>query len=232
MSDTPTRIRSLLNKKEGKTQAALARFCNVSTSAVSQWLNGGGISLSNLQQIALFFNVSPKWLETGDGDPDVKGLKTFVPNEETPPEGFIAIKEYKLVFSAGPGAELTEPEWVIDRDAEEYWYRLTFFTRRGLNPERCKRACVKGDSMEPYIMAGDHVMWYEEIDPRPGCVNVIDGTIYCMAIDGLFKLKRLSKCKNGIVVMSDNQAYQTETYIGEECDRLRIYGRVIEITRT
>ena len=44
------RLRSLLNRDAGLTQAALARFCDVSSAAVAKWCYQGVISPQNLMQ--------------------------------------------------------------------------------------------------------------------------------------------------------------------------------------
>lgn len=62
------RLRSLLNRDAGLTQAALARFCDVSSAAVAKWCYQGVISPQNLMQAAKFFNVSHVWLATGEGE--------------------------------------------------------------------------------------------------------------------------------------------------------------------
>ena len=66
-STLSARLASLFDKSTGKTQAALARYCGVSTSAVNQWTKSGKIFDSNLRKVAEFFGVSQRWLQTGEG---------------------------------------------------------------------------------------------------------------------------------------------------------------------
>lgn len=74
-------------------------------------------------------------------------------------------------------------------------------------------------------------MWAQEIYPRVGCVHILDGCIYVLSIEGTCKIKRLSRIKNGLSVMSDNSRYPTEIYLGDECESIRIFGRVLEVKR-
>lgn len=67
-STLSARLASLFDKSTGKTQAALARYCGVSTSAVNQWTKSGKIFDSNLRKVAEFFGVSQRWLQTGEGE--------------------------------------------------------------------------------------------------------------------------------------------------------------------
>lgn len=53
-STLSARLASLFDKSTGKTQAALARYCGVSTSAVNQWTKSGKIFDSNLRKVAEF----------------------------------------------------------------------------------------------------------------------------------------------------------------------------------
>ena len=109
---------------------------------------------------------------------------------------------------------------------------LVFFQQRHLNPDHCKRAKVTGDSMEPFIYGGDTVLFSEVADPRPACVTICDGKIYVLSVDGKLKIKRLASIKDGISVRSDNLDYKPEDYTGDELSRLRIYGQVLEVSRS
>lgn len=223
------RLRSLLNRDAGLTQAALARFCDVSTAAVAKWCNQGMISPYNLIQAAKFFNVSSDWLATGQGAKEISArVRSCLPTEEKAPPGVVTIPVYKLVLSAGPGHE---PDWEELTDCEPMWFPKTFFIEKRVNPDVCKVAEVIGDSMEPTLSRGDKLLWAEERDRRPATVPIIDGHIYVLAVDGQYKVKRLRKIKDGLLVSSDNPAYPPERYIKEECDRIQIFGRALHASR-
>lgn len=221
------RLSALYDRASGKTQAALARYCGVSTSAVNQWTKVGKISDANLRKAAEFFGVSVLWLQSGEGEKSPQ-IRTYGHDDEVPP-GFVAIPEYRLEFSAGPGSE---PTWELIHDSEDCWYRESFFQKRHLLPSRCKRARVCGNSMEPEIQDGDTILFECFEESRPGSVHISDGGIYVLSIDGEYRVKYISKIKNGLLVSSENPAYRPEEYVGEECDRLRILGRVVEINRS
>lgn len=226
MNSITERIKSRLDKDKGLTQAGLARFCKVSSAAVSHWMKGEGIDYRNILKIAEYLNVSPKWLETGEGE-----IKTYCAGEEEPPTGVIAIPEYELRFTAG-GNGTNEPEWEAVHTSRPVWYEIADLQKYGVRPESCRRARVTGESMEPTLCSGDRVLWAEEPDPRFGNVRIDDGCIYVLCIEGTCKIKRLSRIKNGLMVISDNPKYSPETYIGEECNQIYIYGRVLEINRS
>lgn len=222
--------------RKGLSRRRLADLIGVSPQTVHYWATGrNSPSPERLVELARALEVAPEWLLTGaaaEGSPAaMSNVQVYMPEEaDTPPAGVIAIPEYELTFSAGPGAE---PEWVVVEDATPFWYREDWFTKRRLSPARCKRALVRGDSMEPIISSGDHIMFYEELDPSVGCVQVVEGKIYVISVGNEMRVKRLTKVKNGLRLISENAAmFPPETYTGDECDRIRIYGRVIEITRS
>lgn len=218
----------------GKSQRALAIYCGVSTAAVTFWFNGTTRTLSseNAAKAAAFLNVSLEWLTTGRGEMTSSGnIKTFE-DGDTPPDDVVVIHEYKLVFGAASEGQEPEPEWELVEGGDDYWYKRSFFQKRHLNPDKCKRAKVTGDSMEPFIYSGDTVLFSEVPDPRPTCVILQDGKVYVISVDGKLKIKRLASIKDGIAVRSDNPSYKTEEFKGDELAQLRIYGRVIEVSRS
>ena len=222
---------NLLMAKKNMTQAQLANEIKVSKQAVQFWASGRSAPKgTNLAKLCQFFGVAPEWFENEAETQIIQAeVKQFV-KEDTPPDGYVAIPEYELRFAAGPDSG--EPTWEEVNDHDVAWYRADYLMSKGANPSRCKRAKVVGDSMSPELEDGDTVLFLEEVSPMPACVNIRDGAIYLISTEGALRVKRLSKIKNGIRVISANPAYPVEDYLGEEADGLRIYGRVIEIIRS
>lgn len=221
------RITELMKSKR-LTQQEVADKIGVARQSISLWQkNQTAPSGKNLEKLAAALGTTSGYLLFGQTNPSIK---TF-DNGDTPPDDVVVIHEYRLTFGASPAGIEPSPEWELVDDGDDYWYKRTFFQKRHLNPDRCKRARVSGDSMEPTICDGDTFLFYEECDSRPGCVIIADGQIYAISVDGQLKVKRLSKSKDGIAVRSDNPAYPPETYSGDDLNRLRIFGKVIEINR-
>ena len=187
-------------------------------------------------RISRTFGVPLRWIKDGVGEPtdaeDSPGgiVQAYIPGEETPPAGCVAVPEYRLTLAANtaPG---DEPTWEEVNDAVPHWMPESFFLKKGVRPERCRFGRVDGDSMEPTLCDGDKVLWAEESDPRAGCVRIRDGAIYAVGIEGDLKVKRLRRIQDGIEVVSDNPAYKVMTYTGEAADRLRVFGRVLHVSR-
>ena len=220
------KVRELL-KKKGITQRELAARMKLTPSAVNQWMTGRStLTLDRARELAVILGVP--FLTLISEDQPGGEVHAFVPGEEEPPEGFVSIPEYKVTFAAG--GTNGEPTWEDVHDAEEAWYRESFFKRHRIDASRCKRVRVVGDSMAPTLVSGDRVLIEEERDPSS--VSIEDGAIYVINLDGDCRIKRLARIKDGIRVISDNaEKYPPEDYVGEDADRIRIYGRVYEVNR-
>lgn len=222
---------NLLLSREKLNQADLAQKIGVSRQAVQVWASGRSVPKgTNLAKICEFFGVSPEWFsnQSSVSKEEVR-VKSFVPGEDTPPEGYVSIPEYQLTFSAGNGSE---PEWEQTKKSSAAWYKVDYLRSKGVNPARCRRAKVVGDSMEPLLFSGDTILWEENVDPHIGCNRIVDGSIYVLAVDGALRIKKLAHIKNGIRIISINPAYPPEDYFGDEADGIRLFGRVIESSHT
>ncbi len=209
------------------TQSDIAKDLGVTRQSVSRWMSGQLPEGKNLATLAAYMKISEAYLKYGikDGDGNVKAFC----NEDKAPDDVVPVYEYNLAFAAGDGCI---PEWEVDKSADPYWFKLSFFQKRHARPEKCKMAKVRGDSMEPYLYNGDSILFVEFADSRAGVNPISDGSVYVLAVDGKLKVKRLSTTKNGITLRSDNPDYLPETFTAEETERLRIFGKVIHISRS
>lgn len=84
---------------------------------------------------------------------------------------------------------------------------------------------VKGDSMSPLILEGDLVL--------VRCQDIVDNGTYGVVIidneDGV--VKKIYMSKGRIELRSENPYYPPRVFEGEECARVRIFGKVIECKR-
>ncbi len=77
-----------------------------------------------------------------------------------------------------------------------------------------------GDSMEPTIHAGDDLIVDTSV------TQLLDNAVYAMRWGDVLVVKRLQKLLKGIVVISDNPAYERQTIGAEDAQDLQIIGRV------
>ncbi|MBO5566835.1 MAG: helix-turn-helix transcriptional regulator [Succinivibrio sp.] len=208
-------------KKSGKSRKDLAQYANVSSGAISQWVNGGITSMSsqNAQKVSEFLGVSNSWLITGKGDIERSNI---VPVDNEPDADFIPIPAYnKIEFGAGERDEPTPDEI---EDTHTVSYRSAFFRSMGVNPRNCRRYRVDGDSMEPLLRDGDYIL----CDCTPTTV-IIDNAIYAFVYGNQLKVKHLIKTRKGLIIRSENPIYPEELVPPEEVDeQIHIIGKVIE----
>ena len=207
------------------SQRQLAMNLGVSRQAVSKWCNNqADPSSDKLNELAKYFKVS-----INDLFLEGKSLITLGQPKggEDPKAGAVAISE--CLFNLSKGDDLMK-DWIAAPNAPTHWYSKEFFKSRNIDPDRCILCTVHGNSMEPTICNGDEILFYVEKDLT--IQKIRDGGIYVFSFNGALKVKRLSLQNDGVVVSSDNPEYEKEFYGEDKLDKLRIYGRVIEITRS
>ena len=222
------KVKTLL-ASQGLNIAQLCRDLKIARQNFFYWERGDRVpSTQSVTKIAEYLGVQTAELLD---ESYVPAVVVQYPEDNTPlPDGYIEIPEYELKFSAGK-REL-EPEWDELKCSRPAIYKSSFFHRIGANPSKCRRAKVQGDSMEPELHNGDIILFESTNTPFVQENVIVDGDIYVIAVDSACRIKRLSRIKNGIAISSFNsQEYPTETYIGEELDRIRILGKVLEVTR-
>lgn len=123
-------------------------------------------------------------------------------NADELPDGVVAVPEWDVRFSAGNGHEAS---YEIVEDSEPAYYRRDWFTKEGINPTRVRRFRVTGNSMEPFVYAGDHVL------VNLAETEVIDGKVYALRYDAELRIKRLLRHLDGTLILrSDNPQYVDE----------------------
>lgn len=131
---------------------------------------------------------------------------------------FAMVAHYDVEASAGHGS-------VVEREPEigKLAFRKAWITRKGLSAKDLMAIRIKGDSMSPTI--------------RDASIALVDGSkhdfrddgIYVLQYDGHLVAKRLQRdaIGGGVLIKSDNQAYETQKISRDKLDDLFIIGRVI-----
>lgn len=212
----PDRLKRLMAEAD-MTPKELAERVPCSVQAVYTWLSGHKNPQRKINALAKALGVPAEAL--------MDRPAVVVVDPDAPPNGYAMIPEFELRLKAGEGAE---PEWEEVHGARPYPLPIDFFHKHQTTPGKVRCARIAGDSMEPTVRDGDLAIWISEPCPEVGCVQIRDGRVYVVAVDGSMRIKRLSRIKDGIRVVSDNEhRYLPEDYLRDECDRLRIYGRVV-----
>lgn len=216
------RLRELI-EKSGMSRAELARKIDESPQLVQSWMKNDLKSLpaaNRVAKLAMVLNVDVMWLITGEGSQHSNIIPINDATQNNLYNEFVSIPEYRVEFGCGAVPEPTYDELTETLPAT---YRRDWFKSKGIDPKRCKRVRVHGESMSPLINDGDCVLIYENPDEP-----IIDGGIYAIAYDHQLMVKRLYKTFTGLVIKSENTDYIDEKLEGQQLEKICILGRVIE----
>lgn len=234
------RLAWALERRQDATQADLARYVGVERASVSDWFTGATKSLDgkNLTKAAAFLHVDAHWLATNEGSWQVKeptsnyGIAPILAWEhdhDLPPGDYIQIPSLEVQLSAGPGDEQRNLGLQLQIDfleAEPLAFRADWIRKMRLQPSKLAAMRVGGDSMENRLHDGDAVV----IDTSQ--TEILDGKVYALWYDGGERVKRIYRRPGGgLVIHSDNEAkYPPMTLSAEECQHIRIIGRVVHVS--
>lgn len=211
------------------SMSQIARDIGVSSQAVQFWVSGRNEPKGqNLIRLCEYLGISREWLKDGIGEAPTVAGRQVVAIPDRP--DIVPIPVCSLTFSAGPGCEPLA-DWQVE-EQDSIYYPLSYFQTRGLDPKDCVFARVSGDSMSPTIEDDDLILVEKFNETRLGAVPINDGKIYVLSVDNDMRVKRIRKVKNGVEIVSDNPEWANESYTGDECALIRVYGRVIGSVRS
>ena len=183
-----------------------------------------GITRKRAPQYARILKVSANWiLYGGDDGPDETAEPPPRRAEiiEIDKDEYASIAVYRSRSAAGAGGAAD------DTEVGRVLFRLQWLRSVSRAPlDRLGIIEVDGDSMEPALRSGDHVL-VDTTETRP---RRKDGLYVLRADDGL-QVKRLSAhpVSGLLTIASDNPAYQT--YPGIKPGAIEVLGRVIWLGR-
>ena len=196
------RIRALREKHE-KTQQDLADFLNLSQKAVSFYeLGQRDIPNDVLKKLANYFRVSTDY---------ILGRENI---------GLYEMRDTKRVPVIGTvrcGAGGVAYEYIDEYITVDDTYR----------PDEMRGFRAEGDSMEPEIHDGDICLVHLQEDVPDGALAVV---VICDGVEeGEGTIKRVHKSDGAIILQATNQAYPPRIFTGENANKVRIVGRVVEV---
>lgn len=217
MNTLKDRLEELMAEYGLDTQQQLADFAGVSKGLVGQWFNGStGLGAKPLSAFDKKTRFSINWLTEGTGDK----YKTHVLPAITESESEDRIRFPRLNAEATCGAGTINDHYI---EVVDYVTVASAWAREKLggNLNKIQVITARGDSMEPTIEDGDVMFVDTAIEAFEG-----DGLYLLWYIDGL-KAKRLqSTVGGGLMIISDNSSYRTETVRGEDLNAVHIIGRI------
>lgn len=209
METLAERINTALQTK-GLSVNALARQVGVSYPAMRKITKGETLNPKFLFEIAEALNVSVEWLKTGEGSSE---------NLSDDPSGdHIRFERLDVIAALGDGYINNETAEVVDFvHVDKAWAR----EKLGGNLSRIQVITARGDSMQGTIEDGDVLFVDTSVRSFEG-----EGIYLLSFADGL-KAKRLqASVSGGLLVISDNPLYRTETIENDRLEKLTICGKV------
>lgn len=219
--DLKGRLQELMDEYGLITQQDLADFAGVSKGLVGQWFNGQtGLGKKPLLAFEKKTNFSTRWLADGLGDKYRKdsGMYREVLFSNDPSDDHIRFERLDVVAALGDGYINNEAMEVVDFvHVDKAWAR----EKLGGNLSRIQVITARGDSMQGTIEDGDVLFVDTSVHSFEG-----EGIYLLSFADGL-KAKRLqASVSGGLLVISDNPLYRTETIEGDGLEKLTICGKV------
>ena len=158
---------------------------------------------------------------TGYITPVAHNMPSIAKKGQEATNNFVVIPLYDVAVSAGHGAASLDGQpidWLSF--SPNFLHQLT-----SQRPDHLAGLAVRGDSMEPTLSHGDHIL----VDLTCTAPS-IDG-VYVVKMDQALLVKRLqidpsSRC---VTVISDNDKYAVIKNV--ECDAIQVVGRVIWLGR-
>lgn len=212
--DVSDRLRLKMNEA-GLSESELSRRSAVPQPTINRILSGESASprKSTLDQLAGPLGVAPDWLLFGGESPG----KDMTPSERD----YALIPQFKVRGSCGDGYLNDHVEI-----SQGLVFKRDWLARMKAKPENLLVIYAEGDSMEPYVFAGDVVLFdSSKLEPRDRQAYVIRRP------DGGISIKRLiQQISGGWLIRSDNadkSKYPDEQLSESALHEIPILGRVI-----
>ncbi|ALV64635.1 S24 family peptidase [Campylobacter fetus] len=224
-------LRTLTN---AKTDKEMCKILEIPYGTFDIWKTRDSIPAKRLFEFSKKLNVSIEQL-TGDASVDnaINSIKNALnpvkdtmnklsnaaklPNLKPNLHTQTKLNFYNMEVSAGYGVSDDDYE-VVSIDAGRDVLGAIFAIPQYKELDMLK---VRGDSMEPFVKDGEHVMINRNSEAKNGdvVIAVIDGDRY---------IKKLLKIPNkGVRLTSLNDYYPDIELLGDEVDRLKIIGVVV-----
>lgn len=209
-----SQIKFLISEYFGGVQKNFADAIGKKPTQVSHWITGvKPVGDAVASQIETALDLPRGWL---DGKQSIDGFpKVFSDNL---PDDRVRFERLDVVAALGDGYINNEAVEVVDFvHVDKAWAR----EKLGGNLSRIQVITARGDSMQGTIEDGDVLFVDTSVHSFEG-----EGIYLLSFADGL-KAKRLqASVGGGLLVISDNPLYRTETIEGDGLEKLTICGKV------
>lgn len=202
-----------LARERGDDFAALSRLIGRNSAYIQQFVRRGTprrLAEEDRRTLARYFGVDEAVLGA------LAGADRKIPVGE-PGEPLVAVGQYAVDASAGPGADPGSERELSRIGFPERWLR-----RLAGDPGRLSIISVRGDSMEPALADGDDIL----VNRADGVERLRDG-IYVLRVEDALIVKRIAMnpANRRFTIKSDNEGYEDWPDCGPE--DVEVIGRVV-----
>lgn len=206
------------------SQGKLAEAVGMRQPSIQAIEKGEVRGTKHLLAIARTLNVDPDWLETGRAAPLSSSGRHVAASAsiiEIEGDTYARLPLYDIRAQAGRGSLAYDGEPIGWRVFDLNWIKTV--SRAPI--EQLKVVEVSGDSMEPTLYKGDHVL----VDL--GNRAIAQHGLFVLRLDESLMVKRVQKlfASGTVRIISDNPKYDAEEI--SEDGRLDVIGRVVWIGR-
>lgn len=183
-------------KEQGHRKYEVADTAGYSRSIVTQWENGTTVSISpeGAMKLEEKFGYNHRWLLFGELPKMVENKHTreeIIPDDRWQPIKFVG-------FKLKAGVSGFAIDYLDEEEYEPLFYKKSWFTRRGYDPNKLFALFVRGESMSPTLEDGAVVVVNTE-NSQPK-----DNTIFAVNYHGETVVKRLLYDMGKYWLASDN----------------------------
>lgn len=212
-----SRVKTLISEMYDGKQKNFADAIGKKPAQVSHWITGvKPIGDAIASQIETSLNLPRGWLDSRENIPEI--IRSSETLSDDPSDDHIRFERLDVIAALGDGYINNETAEVVDFvHVDKAWAR----EKLGGNLSRIQVITARGDSMQGTIEDGDVLFVDTSVRSFEG-----EGVYLLSFADGL-KAKRLqASVGGGLLVISDNPLYRTETIENDKLEKLTICGKV------
>lgn len=195
-------------KDLGLTQVQLGEKVFKSAQVISNWERGytTGITAEDIKNLSSALKIPSKDLI--EENPLVEKINLYELNDT---------KRVPVIGTVRCGVGGVAYEYIDEYITIDDTYR----------PDEMRGFRAEGDSMEPEIHDGDICLVHLQEEVPDGALAVV---VICNGVEECEgTIKRIHKQDGAIILQATNQAYAPRIFTGENANKVRIVGRVVEV---